>query len=128
MLYLLTVTLTFLSSANWIECRYEVHRTISKIFTTGNRRFMYSQRIGILKYRVPLMDKRGRLNIGKIFFFWNAEQAKHWRLSLHSFCIEENKCISNYIMNKYTMQLYCSSSILSRYCSTVDGIWSLYYF
>lgn len=52
--YLFAVALTFLSSSNRIKCRNEVHRTISKIFTTCNRGLVYAQRVGILKYRVSL--------------------------------------------------------------------------
>jgi hypothetical protein len=52
--YLFAVALTFLSSSNRIKCRNKVYRTISKIFTTCNRRLVYTQRVGIFKYRVAL--------------------------------------------------------------------------
>ena len=52
--YLFAVALTFLSSSNRIKRRNKVHGTISKIFTTCNRGFMYTQRVGIFKYRISL--------------------------------------------------------------------------
>lgn len=126
MFYLLTVTLTFLSSANWIECRYEVHRTISKIFTTGNWRLMYCQRIRILKYRVPLRDESGRLNLGKTIYFKSrtSETLKTvWVLFVQR---KINAYKIRLWMNEHIMKLYFSSSTLFRFCRSLNRTWSLY--
>lgn len=59
--YLFAVALTLLSGSNRIKCRNKVHRTISEIFATCNRGFMYTQRVGIFKYRISL--RRGKEKI-----------------------------------------------------------------
>lgn len=84
--YLFAVTLTFLSSSNRIKCGNKVHRTISKIFATCNRGFMYTQRVGIFKYRISLKNRKRKIFISLTnYYLW---------------LIHKNKCLKIFIALK----------------------------
>lgn len=50
--YLFAVALSLLSGANRVKCGYEVHRAVSIVLTTGHRRLVDGQWIGVLEYGV----------------------------------------------------------------------------